>query len=165
MDFKFRTLHTLLNEIGVHKRSKIDFLKIDIEGLDLIALKSFVENRLKYLHSCMIQVPSTFENSLYQGKKLDLGTALNRLNNLGFLVYAIRPNDGTFKEFNIFFKQRNFKYSNMEINIGLPRNSIYRTDLGINNLVQSFGSCLSWIVTKLLRNIKRNYLKCVKFST
>lgn len=81
---------------------KIDFIKIDIQGIDLEVLAS-AGDRLANIQAGMLEVSATDVNKLYIGEQQNLRHALNFLDESGFTVMAIKPNDPATNEVNIFF--------------------------------------------------------------
>lgn len=82
----------------------VDFIKIDVQGLDLDVLAS-AEGYMGAIYAGMMEVPTTEMNALYVGERQNLRMALNFLEENGFSVMAIKPNDPACNEVNIFFSR------------------------------------------------------------
>lgn len=93
------TLDNFLKEIG---RPRVDFIKIDVQGLDLAVLRS-AGPALDAIEAGMLEVASVPSVALYAGEGQDARTALNFLDDRGFAVVALKPNDPACNEMNVFF--------------------------------------------------------------
>ena len=82
--------------------NRIRFIKIDAQGMDLQVLES-LGRYLPRVEAGMLEVPATLEFRLYAQECNDLNSTTNRLLELGFQVYAVKPNDHASNEFNLFF--------------------------------------------------------------
>lgn len=92
-------LSNFMEENGIER---IDFIKIDVQGLDLDVLAS-AGDRIGAVHAGMLEVPTTEINALYVGEQQNLRLALNFLEASGLKVMAVKPNDPACNEVNIFF--------------------------------------------------------------
>jgi FkbM family methyltransferase len=92
-------LETLLEREGI---GEIDFVKLDLQGLDLLALESAGE-ALPRIRAGMLEVPTTTRVKLYADEQQDLGRAYVVLERLGFEVYAVKSNDPACNEVNVYF--------------------------------------------------------------
>ncbi|MEY4961561.1 MAG: hypothetical protein RLZZ249_258 [Actinomycetota bacterium] len=91
-----QTLENLCTSRGI---SRIDFLKIDAQGMDLQVLQS---SGTVEIAAGMLEAPSSRRISLYQNEP-DLRDCLNFLDQKGFDIEYIKPNDPACNEFNVFF--------------------------------------------------------------
>lgn len=114
------TMERLLQKTE-HK--KILFVKIDTQGYDLRALKSF-GRFLHNLNAGMIEV-YVGKDALYVGDDCSIENAISFLENNGFEIYKLKPNDPGIKEFNLFFKRPEIDISIDEVKLGLANNKIY----------------------------------------
>lgn len=103
--------------------NEIDFIKIDIQGFDLIALKS-AGKYLSRIKAGMLEMPAICEKSLYEDNYDDLRVALNYLHDNNFIVYAIKPNDEASNEFNIFFFRNGESKEKIECDLNI-KNFLY----------------------------------------
>ncbi|MDN0114733.1 FkbM family methyltransferase [Yersinia intermedia] len=115
-----KRLDTFLDEIIFND---IDFIKIDIQGLDLVALKS-AGKYLSKIKAGMLEMPAVCEKSLYENNYDDLRIALNYLYENSFIVYGIKPNDEASNEFNIFFYRNGENIERIENDLNI-RNFLY----------------------------------------
>ena len=92
-------LCTFMEKQGIER---IDFIKIDVQGLDLDVLMS-AGDRIGSIRAGMLEVPTVEKNALYIGEQQNLRTALNFLEETGFKAMAVKPNDPACNEVNIFF--------------------------------------------------------------
>ncbi|HEN3664331.1 TPA: FkbM family methyltransferase, partial [Yersinia enterocolitica] len=115
IDVETMTLFSFLDRLSFNR---IRFIKIDIQGMDLIALKT-AEKYLDRIDGGMLEVPSVKEISLYSGSDDDLLTALVFLDNNGFYAYKIKPNDPASNEFNVFFCRKGQRYELLEDELNL----------------------------------------------
>lgn len=113
-------LETFLDTIVFNE---IEFIKIDIQGLDLIALKS-AGHYLSKIKAGMLEMPAISEKSLYENSYDDLRVALNYLYENNFTVYGIKPNDEASNEFNIFFYRNGEDKNEIERKLNI-RNFLY----------------------------------------
>ena len=109
---------------GYPKDIPIEFIKIDVQGLDLESLLS-LKRRLKYVLLGMLEVPSVSAAKLYKGQEHDLRSCLNILRANNFTVYAIKPNDPASNEFNVYFARNGSNHEKLIVELGLMTNSIY----------------------------------------
>ncbi|MFQ6287636.1 FkbM family methyltransferase [Yersinia enterocolitica] len=109
------TLFSFLDRLPFNR---IRFIKIDIQGMDLIALKT-AGKYLDRIDGGMLEVPSVKEISLYSGGNDDLLTALIFLDKNGFYAYKIKPNDPASNEFNVFFCRKGQRYELLEDELNL----------------------------------------------
>jgi len=93
---------SLSSFITQQKIEHIDFIKIDVQGLDVEVLASAGEY-IKKIGAGMLEVPSTEQSAMYVGEMQTLCSALNFLEANGFKVVAIKPNDPACNEVNVFF--------------------------------------------------------------
>lgn len=94
-----RTLGDLLTELDPEV---VDFLKIDVQGLDLEVLASAGE-RLGTIRAGMLEVPAVSRTRLYAQEVSTLRSALSFLAEHDFDVYAVKPNDPATNEVNVYF--------------------------------------------------------------
>ncbi len=85
-----------------HDIQQVDFLKLDLQGLDLIALET-AGDALPRIRAGMLEVPTTSRVQLYTDEAQELGRAYAVLERLGFEVYAVKPNDPACNEVNVYF--------------------------------------------------------------
>ena len=114
-------LDTELNNIDF---GRINFIKIDSQGLDVEILSSLGEY-MNRLDAGMIEVPAVLSTSLYKDEEYDLNKAITFLNEHGFEVYKIKPNDECSNEFNIFFKCKSVDINALELKLSLDKIDIY----------------------------------------
>ncbi|GAB7194283.1 hypothetical protein OS31_31080 [Dickeya oryzae] len=103
---------------------RILFIKIDIQGLDLTALKS-AGKYLSRIDAGMLEVPATKDCSLYAKTDDDLYSALKFLNENGFKIHKIKPNDPASNEFNVFFCRNELSYETLEGSLSLREMHYY----------------------------------------
>lgn len=103
---------------------RIRFIKIDAQGLDLEVLESLGEH-LARTECGMLEIPATRQTRLYADEAHDLRSAMNRLQELGFRVYAIKPNDHASNEFNVFFCRADLDHAIMEETLQLRGIHLY----------------------------------------
>ncbi|WP_347290662.1 FkbM family methyltransferase [Kluyvera georgiana] len=103
---------------------EIEFIKIDVQGMDLAVLESSGKY-LKKIKAGMLEVPAVIEKSLYEETREDLLKALTFLSNHGFRVYAIKPNDPASNEFNVFFTREDIQAEEVESNLNLKHFHFY----------------------------------------
>lgn len=116
-----RRLDNILKERSV---DNISFIKIDAQGLDVNVLQSLGEYLLK-TDAGMLEVPSTLSTRLYIDEQYDLQRALNYLDEMGFKPYAIKPNDHSSNEFNVFFCKKEISPNVVEENLSLHGIPLY----------------------------------------
>ena len=87
-----------------HNLQHIDFIKIDVQGMDLVVLAS-AENRIGCIQAGMLEVSVSEINALYIGERQNLRTALNFLEENDLKIVAIKPNDPACNEVNIYFSR------------------------------------------------------------
>lgn len=102
----------------------ITFVKIDVQGLDLVALKSFGAH-LSRVKAGMLEVVGISKAALYVGEIYDLRAALNLLAEHNFVVYKIQANDPGTKEFNLFFHRHDVDIRALEAQYHLNELSFY----------------------------------------
>lgn len=73
----------------------------------------------------MLEVPATIQAKLYAQEMHDLHAVTTRLHELGFCVYAIKPNDHASNEFNLFFCRRDLKPQDIEATLRLRGIQLY----------------------------------------
>lgn len=115
------TLERIILELNV---DRIDFLKIDAQGLDLDVLAS-AQGTLALVQAGMLEVPTTSHQRLYGAETQDLRAALNVLADAGFDVYAIKPNDPACNEVNVYFARPGVDPRALEERLGLNGLPIY----------------------------------------
>ncbi|CNH70027.1 methyltransferase%2C FkbM family [Yersinia frederiksenii] len=115
------TLSSFLDRLSF---DRIRFIKIDIQGMDLIALKT-VGKYIDQIDGGMLEVPSVKNLSLYSGTDDDLFSALSFLDKNNFHVYKIKPNDPASNEFNVFFCRKGKEYELMEKELNLRELKYY----------------------------------------
>lgn len=92
-------LETLLSEV---RADIVDFIKIDVQGLDLEVLAS-AGAAMALVRGGMLEVATAPRVRLYADEQAHLSTALPQLHEWGFEVYAIKPNDPACNEVNVYF--------------------------------------------------------------
>lgn len=117
---KVKTMHDVLEKLHIQH---VDFIKIDVQGLELDVLKSFGKY-LKYLNAGMFEVASTSSKKLYENSP-DLRDSLNFLYDEGFEVVAIKPNDSASNELNLYFCRNAAKWETLINDLGLKGNQIF----------------------------------------
>lgn len=115
------TLENFLNQL---RFDRISFIKIDIQGLDLTALKS-AGKYLNKIDGGMLETPATKDCSLYSETNEDLYSVLQFLNENGFKVHKIKPNDPASNELNIFFCRNEISYDILEKKLNLRQMHYY----------------------------------------
>jgi FkbM family methyltransferase len=118
-----KTLKTILRTYN--QNEQIDFLKIDVQGMDVEAMFSLGRRGLRRVKMGMIEVASISTANLYLGQKFDLRGCLNKLKKYGFNVYAIKPNDPGCNEVNVYFARHGVDPEVLEKRFGLRTNEIY----------------------------------------
>ncbi len=93
------TLEAFLDSIEF---TGISFIKIDVQGMDAVVLRS-LGKYTGLVKAGMLELPATKRCALYRHEEEDLRSGLNLLHSMGFSVYAIKPNDPAANEFNIYF--------------------------------------------------------------
>ncbi len=104
--------------IEEQKLDRIDFIKIDVQGLDLDVLAS-AGDRIDTIQAGMIEVPAVRKSALYSNEHQDLHQALNFFETHGFTVVAIKPNDPACNEVNVFFTRDPENWDRNAISWGL----------------------------------------------
>ncbi|MGI4797797.1 MAG: FkbM family methyltransferase [Janthinobacterium lividum] len=104
--------------------SRIRFIKIDAQGVDLAVLHS-LGNLLDRVEAGMFEVPATRLTRLYEKEDVDLRAALVFLDEHDFDVHAIKPNDPAINEFNVMFHRRGLDWRAMEQELGLRGLPLY----------------------------------------
>lgn len=92
---------------------RIRFIKIDAQGVDLAVLES-LGAQLGRVDAGMLEVPATRDSRLYANEAHDLQSATLRLIELGFRIYAIKPNDHASNEFNVYFCRPDVDHQEVE---------------------------------------------------
>lgn len=121
VNVKTITLEKYLDSI---RYKKISFIKIDAQGLDLEVLQS-MGRHLENLSGGMFEVSSLRESAPYIGEEVDLRIALNKVYDLNFVVYNIKPNDPASNEFNLFFRHKSITVESLETHNDLRNLNIY----------------------------------------
>ncbi len=103
---------------------RIAFIKIDAQGLDIPALES-LGTLLPRVEAGMLEVPATLDSKLYTEETYDLLGSLNRLRDLGFQMYGVKPNDHASREFNVFFCREGLDWREMEQRLKLRGIPLY----------------------------------------
>jgi hypothetical protein len=137
----------------------IDFIKIDIQGMDMSALKSLGEFWLDRCQAGMLEASATNLNYLYEGDTLDLRSALNELEILGFSTYRVEPNDEGFREYNIYFFKKELDLKSHLAKLDLD-NPIYN-GLNLYKQIELFTNSTSWKITKPLGSLVQYLRKYV----
>ncbi|HIH0410827.1 TPA: FkbM family methyltransferase [Vibrio cholerae] len=119
-----RTLSSLCSELGVSKENRIDFIKIDAQGLDLEVLSS-AGNYISCIDFGMMEVSVSLELGLYKKEKNDLRIVLDWLNYNDFEPYYLKPNDPASNEFNLYFKRKGLDHNLMEKKLSLRNLPLY----------------------------------------
>jgi FkbM family methyltransferase len=109
---------------AVQQAERIRFIKIDAQGVDMPALES-LGDLLMRVEAGVLEVPSTHESRMYVNEAYDLQSAMNRLQELGFRTYAIKPNDHATKEVNLFFCRHDVDWRRTERELGLRGIPLY----------------------------------------
>lgn len=97
-------LDTFIEEYEL-QNEKIDFLHIDAQGVDLDVLKSlgkYVAN----VNAGVIETATSTEKTIYKGQTNVLSEAISWLEQNGFQINEVRPNDRTNCEVNIYFSKK-----------------------------------------------------------
>ena len=110
--------------LEIHAADRIRFIKIDAQGVDLAVLES-LGTLLGQTEAGMLEVPATIKAKLYAQETHDLHTVITRLHDLGFCVYAIKPNDHASNEFNVFFCRRDLNPQDIEAALHLRGIQLY----------------------------------------
>jgi FkbM family methyltransferase len=92
-------LDSFVEELGL---TRIDHLHVDVQGKDLEVLKS-LGDKLSIVASGVIEMASSEEVKLYKDQKYVLADAIKFLNENGFRVHRIEPNDVKCNEVNVYF--------------------------------------------------------------
>ncbi len=108
----------------IHAADRIRFIKIDAQGVDLAVLESLGE-LLGRTEAGMLEAPATIKAKLYAQETHDLHAVMTRLVELGFCVYAIKPNDHASNEFNVFFCRRDLDPQDIEATLRLRGIHLY----------------------------------------
>lgn len=115
------SLRDVLIRHGIHR---VDFLKIDAQGLDVEVLLS-ARDYLPRIKSGVLELAANGDVSLYRDAPFGtLMGALPMLSNLGFEIYRVVPNDPFFNEYNVFFRRPGFDTATLEQEIGLLSNPV-----------------------------------------
>ena len=96
---RVKTLRAILEERQI---DIVDFVKIDVQGLDLDVLRS-AGDRIGSIRAGMLEVPTVRSVGLYVGENQDLAGAYVALPEMGFEVAGIKPNDEATNEVNVYF--------------------------------------------------------------
>jgi len=115
------TLQRLMDEHGV---AEVDFLKLDVQGLDLVSLESAGE-AVPRIRAGMLEVPTASRVRLYANEDQDLARAYSVLERLGFEVYAVKANDPACNEVNVYFIRRGEDAAALERELGLRGVDLY----------------------------------------
>lgn len=116
-----RTLADLLIEL---QPEVVDFIKIDVQGLDLEVLAS-AGSQLHLVRAGMLEVPSVARTRLYAQEEATLAGALAFLDEHGFEVYAVKPNDPATNEVNVYFVRRGEDPADVERDLDLRGVPLY----------------------------------------
>lgn len=108
---KVVSLKSVLDNV---KYEQIVFIKIDAQGFDLDVLRSMGKEHLSRVQAGMLEIPGIKETSLYINENECLKDALNLLDEYGFDVYRIKPNDEAANEFNVYFKRKDINVKEHE---------------------------------------------------
>ncbi|GIG27668.1 FkbM family methyltransferase [Cellulomonas marina] len=108
-------LETVLERHGV---GVVDFVKIDVQGLDLDVLAS-AGARVADLRAGMLEVPTVPDRGVYAGEAQDLGRAHRVLDELGLRVAAVKANDEAMNEVNVYFTAPDVDLAEVERTLGL----------------------------------------------
>ncbi|MFN3234208.1 MAG: FkbM family methyltransferase [Gammaproteobacteria bacterium] len=106
-----------------HNIEKIDFIKIDTQGMDIDVLIS-LGNQIDKLEAGFLECPATKFTSLYQNET-DLLYALQFLADKGLKALYIKPNDESCNEVNVFFAKSPEKWNNLKTTLSLSGNEIF----------------------------------------
>lgn len=110
INVEVNTLESVLDE---YKIDKIPFIKIDIQGLDLVALQS-AGHYLDRIQAGVMEVPTCKLTSMYKDENQTLYSAMDFLYKNGFEVYAVKPNDNGCCEVNVYFIKAGLDYKEIE---------------------------------------------------
>ncbi|MBV6821303.1 FkbM family methyltransferase, partial [Rahnella sp. PD12R] len=121
VEVETKRLDTFLDTVEF---KEIDFIKIDVQGLDLSVLRS-AGNYLEKIRAGMLEVPAITDKSLYENTNDDMRIALNYLFENGFQVYSIKPNDEASNEFNIYFIRNGENIHEIEQELNLQNFHFY----------------------------------------
>lgn len=116
-----KRLDTILSQREIRR---IRFIKIDAQGVDINVLKS-LGDLLTITDAGMLELSATSDKKLYKNESYDLQSGLNEITNLGFKIYAIKPNDPASNEFNVYFCRENVDYKALEAELQLAGISLY----------------------------------------
>lgn len=141
-----------LEEVAVED---IEFVKIDCQGLDLIALKSFGPDWIKRINAGMLECAGSDLDFLYSDETCDMTNALTTLTSFGFKVYKILPNDLGYKEYNIYFYREINQFLSIMDKFLLSSNPVFLGGMDAVHIKAQYENSLSWKVTKPLRLVKR----------
>lgn len=151
---------TLEAWLSKYEIDSIDFLKIDTQGFDLIALESLGVELLGKVKFGVLEVPATDLNHLYEGDGSDLTAALAFLKDNNFSIFKVEPNDEGFREYNVYFYQNGINPVEIEEELELKKNKIYNGNLPVmladyeNSYERKLRSSLGLIKRALLGYLK-----------
>lgn len=133
----------------------IEFVKIDCQGLDLIALKSFGPDWIKRINAGMLECAGSDLDFLYSDETCDMTHALATLASFGFKVYKILPNDLGYAEYNIYFYREIDQFLGIMDKFLLASNPVFLGGMDASHIMAQYENSYSWKVTKPLRTLKR----------
>lgn len=120
IDISVQRLDKLIENSGY---DHVSFIKIDAQGVDLRVLES-LGKYLSTLDGGMLETPTTRYSALYNDEPTLL-EALEFLRKNNFQPYAIKPNDPSCAEVNIFFHRNGIDWEKMEDRLMLRGIPIY----------------------------------------
>jgi len=133
----------------------IEFVKIDCQGLDLIALESFGPDWIQRINAGMLECAGSDLDFLYSDETCDMINALTTLTSFGFKVYKILPNDLGYKEYNIYFYREINQFLSIIDKFSLASNPVFLGGMDAIHIKAQYENSFSWKVTKPLRLVKR----------
>lgn len=122
IEVQVKSLESIFDELSIHE--KIDFIKIDTQGLDLNVLKS-AGKYIDSIQAGMIEVSISTKLGLYQNENYDLQNILNWLEDAHFEGYALKPNDPASNEFNLYFCRKGIHPKFIEEGLSLKNLPLY----------------------------------------
>lgn len=93
--------------------SEIAFIKIDVQGYDLVCLES-AGKFLNKIQAGVLEASATKKTRLYENQPV-LFDVIGKLEELNFQVDSIKPNDPASNEFNVYFSRKDINlYSHLK---------------------------------------------------
>lgn len=106
-----------------HSIESVDFIKIDVQGKDIDVLDS-AGDRLKIIHSGVLEVSAVDAHSLYRGSPT-LVDAITYLTARNFDVVKVKPNDPGCGELNVWFVRKGYSGGHWFKTIGIDNTALY----------------------------------------